>query len=112
MMKETLAGALVAFGVMVAACAGGGSEDSADGNTGECSSDSDCKGDRVCSDGECVEAPSPNGGSSSSGPPPPSCADIGESCASEECCNDGGICVNYGGSLGTLCGPVRPRKPV
>lgn len=103
MIKMKLVGALGVFGLVVAACAGGGSEDSEDGSSDECSSDSDCKGERICSDGACVDQPSPNGGSTGSAPPP-SCSDVGESCASTGCCNDSNaLCVDYGGSLGTVC---------
>jgi hypothetical protein len=126
MIKMTFAGALCAFGLAVVACGGGSSEDSEDdGNSDECSSDSDCKGDRVCSDGDCVDPPSPNGGNgaggSGAGTPnggnggngaggngggggsPPVCADAGDSCVNVECCDDA-ICVDYGGTLGTACG--------
>ncbi len=105
MIKHAVAGALCAFGIVVVACAGGGGEDTEDGNSEECSSDSDCKGDRVCSDGSCVDQPSPNGGSTSSSPPPAECSEVGESCASTGCCTDGNaLCVDYGASVGTLCG--------
>lgn len=49
--------------LVCAACLGGGSNGSSDGATFEgCGSDADCKGDRICVEGQCVD-PSGGGGS-------------------------------------------------
>lgn len=75
----------------------------ADDSGGECDSDSDCKGDRICADGSCVDPGSSEGGSSSTGE---SCSGDERTCEGErllscesgeqisESCDD--VCDAYG----------------
>lgn len=93
-------GVAVAFGSMMAACEGGAENSGASGPE-QCASDNDCKGDRVCDDGQCVAPSPPSGGSG------PGCSDVDESCSDTGCCNDSdATCVAYGGAVGTMCGSV------
>ncbi len=59
-----------------------------------CSDDNDCKGDRVCDDGECVD---PDEASSSR------CDAVGDACGPDSCCGDA-VCVQYSGDQSfTVC---------
>lgn len=94
LLAVVFAGANVGLGCTV---------EQADDSGGECNSDSDCKGDRVCSDGSCVDPSSSEGGSSSTGE---SCSGDEQKCDGEallscesgefveETCDD--ICEGYG----------------
>jgi hypothetical protein len=59
------------------------SSDDDDDDDEECSSDSDCKGDRVCDDGECVDPSGPTGTSSGTSG---GCATLGDDCSTSSCC--------------------------
>lgn len=86
----------------LAGLGGCSSSKGADDGGSECDSDADCKGDRICEEGACVNPePSSSEGSGASGPggngsgaAPDSCSDAGESCASESCCEDNS-CVDF-----------------
>src|SRR5262245_40718753 len=98
------------------------SSESASGG-GQCGSDQDCKGDRVCVAGECVDATSSStggsggvGATSTSGGGAPEgkwgCKDYGVGCACDfEPNADGtaGPCGIPGESF--CCGPATPPKP-
>ncbi|MFO0547336.1 MAG: hypothetical protein U0271_03050 [Polyangiaceae bacterium] len=75
----------------LSACSGDEStEEGGGGSNSGCASDSDCKGDRICVEGACVEETTEQ------------CADAGESCDAEACCS-GETCVAFGGDSGNLC---------
>jgi len=109
-MKRHIAASMKALGlvsvlalvpVLSAACA---TDDAAD----ECESDKDCRGDRVCEEGECVTPEENEPGATTSAPsttttPPPgdSCAQETEPCsAPSDCCGDStgtATCVLFDG---------------
>ena len=102
---------LVSLGAIVSAggCASNTADQGVGGGGAECTKDADCKGDRVCEDGSCVDP----GGSKSTGSGKttsstgsgPSCTlDAGDACGGSDCCKAGNTCVNYGGTLGQVCG--------
>ncbi len=81
---RTLLGLILTGGLISAVACGDSS--SGDG----CEKDTDCKGDRVCDDGECVDADASGTGSGT-------CTDVGKVCsAGDTCCNDA-LCVGAEG---------------
>ena len=63
-----------------------------DDDGGGCQADVDCKGERVCSDGECID---PGGAS---------CDAVGEACDASSCCG-AALCAQYSGEASsfTVC---------
>jgi hypothetical protein len=62
-----------------------------DDDDGGCQSDSDCKGDRLCVENECVN------------PDEVQCAPVGSTCDATGCCGDA-LCAQYSGdSVSTVC---------
>lgn len=83
--------ALFAATMMLAmACVPTTASDDDDG--GGCQADVDCKGDRVCSDGECVDAGEA------------SCDAVDEACEADSCCG-ASLCAQYSGEANsfTVC---------
>jgi len=79
-------------------CGAGGGGGAGAGPASGCAVDADCKGSRVCSDGECVD---PGTGGVTTGPGTGgSCASTGSACDTNgDCCNYGagdGWCVDFG----------------
>jgi hypothetical protein len=97
---------LLALALVGVVCAGGCSSPAIaddDGESSQCDKDADCKGDRICSDGECVDPePDSKPGASSSGGSGGSgmCLDAGEVCSvNGDCCSfleGDGFCVDDG----------------
>lgn len=92
---KRLAACLVLGLVMTPACAdsGGGGDDD-DGGKGDCTSNDDCAGDKVCDNGECVLVEGGGGtgagGSSGSGGSP-----AGECAATNAPCSVNGDCCSF-----------------
>jgi hypothetical protein len=103
--------AFTLIGAPLGACSGGSGGGTGQTTSSECTSDSDCKGTRVCDNGSCVD---PNGapdagkhdsatsgsGTADSSPPPPACIATSHSCSDNgECCNyqsGTGYCTDFG----------------
>jgi hypothetical protein len=68
----------------------------------DCSSDTDCKGDRICEGGECINPAGEGGGTAGEGGGPGECIPGGGECSAAPCCA-GSTCVDAG-DAGMRCG--------